>query len=132
MLPLRYPWVWRAAGWLLIAVVSVGSVVPERTLDALGALEIPDKVEHATSYFVLMIWFAGLHTRRGYALIAIGLVALGFGLELVQGQLGYRTFDWLDLWADIAGVAVGWVLATVWLEGWCLRVENRFLPATPD
>lgn len=132
MLPLRHPWLWRTAGWVLVLAVSLGSVVPERTLDMLGMANLPDKVEHAVSYFVLMVWFAGMHTRRGYALIAIGLAALGLGLEFVQGELGYRQYDLLDFAADSVGVAAGFLLAVLGLEGWCLRVERWLLPATPD
>jgi hypothetical protein len=130
VLPLRYPWFWRIVGWALVAVVCIGSVLPERALEVLGALAIPDKVEHATSYLVLMVWFAGLHARRDSVPIAIGLVALGLGLEIVQGRLGYRTFDWLDLAADTVGVVAGWVLSMTWLEGWCQRVERRLFASS--
>jgi hypothetical protein len=130
VLPLRYPWLWRIVGWALVGGVCIGSVLPERALAAIGLLEVPDKVEHVSSYFVLMIWFAGLHARRESVPIAIGLVALGFGLELVQGRLGYRTFDWFDLLADTVGVAAGWILSVTWLEGWCQRVERRLFASS--
>jgi VanZ family protein len=110
--------------------VCIGSVLPDRTLDRLlHGLDVPDKIEHVASYFLLMIWFAGLYSRRSYAVIALTLAALGAALEVVQGQLGYRTFDLLDLLADVVGIGGAWLLAATLLEGWCYRVE-RFLFAS--
>ena len=38
---------------------------------------------HAGSYFVLMVWFAGFYGDALYPSIAIVLLALGIGLDLL-------------------------------------------------
>lgn len=126
MLPLRYPWIWAAFGWFLVAGVVVGSLVPARMLHA---ITISDKLQHAGAYFVLMVWFAGFYPRRRHLAIALTLAALGALLDVLQLLTATRTFDLRDIAADIVGVAVGLVVSRVLLEGWCQRVE-RLLPAS--
>lgn len=121
MLPLRFPWVWMSLGWALVAGVVLGSLLPGGTISAL-ALE--DKLLHAGSYCLLMIWFAGLYERRRHVLIAVGVLGLGVALDLVQGTLSSRSFDWFDIAANGVGVGVGLVLSLSLLGGWCARIES--------
>ena len=68
-----------------------------------------DKLGHLLSYFLLMFWFAQLYARRaGYA---AGFIAMGITLELLQGALGYRSFERYDILANCAGVLLGWAAA---------------------
>jgi VanZ family protein len=120
---LRFPWVWLTGGWLLVLGVIVGSLVPG---DMLRAITISDKVMHAGTYFLLMVWFAGLFPRTRLLLIAVTLIGLGIALDVAQGGTATRTFDLLDILADAVGVAVGLVLSVVLLGGWCQRVERLF------
>ena len=129
MLQLRYPWLWLLLGWSLVVAVCVGSLMPGRALRMIDMLDLPDKLLHAASYFVLMVWFAGLYKRRLYGIIALTLLALGFGLEVVQGQLGYRQFDVLDMVSNTLGILAGLALSVSLLEGWCQRVERRLIRA---
>jgi hypothetical protein len=127
VLPLRYPKFWLVLGWALVGGVCLGSVLPAGALEVLDDLDLSDEALHAGSYFLLMVWFAGLYDRRYHPLIALTLLGLGFALELLQGRLGYRDFDLFDMLANGAGIAAGMALS-VWLfEGWCQRVEERFL-----
>ena len=72
-----------------------------------------DKLGHFLSYGFLMLWFCVLYRRkRVRAFYALGFVALGVALEFMQGNLGYRTFDLLDMAANTAGVMAGWGVAT--------------------
>jgi glycopeptide antibiotics resistance protein len=68
-----------------------------------------DKVGHVLAYGLLMLWFAELYVRRIF--FAFGFIAMGVGLEFIQGMLGYRTFDVLDMLANTAGVFLGWLAA---------------------
>ena len=126
MLPLRFPKAWAALGWLLVAGVVVGSLIPGPALEAID-LGISDKVMHAGAYLVLMVWFAGFHRRREYLIIAVVLVALGAGLDLLQGLTATRSLDWHDIAMNTAGVFVGLILSLLLLGGWCQRVEQRLL-----
>jgi VanZ family protein len=126
LLRLRYPWLWSALGWLLVAGVVVGSLVPSRMLHA---LTISDKLMHAGSYFLLMVWFAGLYSRRRHFAVALVLLGLGIGLDLLQGMTKTRTFDPADIAANATGILAGLLLSMWLLEGWCQRLERRLLGA---
>jgi len=58
---------------------------------------------------------------------ALGFVALGAGLELLQGLGGARDPSWADGLANAAGAGGGWLLMGTRLRGGQGRVENRFV-----
>jgi glycopeptide antibiotics resistance protein len=43
----------------------------------------------------------------------MGFVAMGIGLEFMQGQLGYRTYEVFDMYANTLGVLLGWAAALI-------------------
>jgi VanZ family protein len=122
MLPLRHRKTWLALSGLLVAGVVFGSLQPNPPLVMPGNF---DKVEHFAAYFLLAGWFTGLYPRSTYWTVAIGLLVLGIGLEVLQGamELG-RVPDVFDMAANAAGVAVGVALALVATGGWARRVES--------
>jgi VanZ family protein len=124
MLPLRYPWLWMLLGWTLIAGVIYGSLAPAGVM---RALPVTDDIMHASSYGLLMTWFAGLYSRNRYVWIALVVLALGLALEIVQSQLSYRSFDPFDLLSNAIGVSVGFILSFWVFAGWCQRLEKRFI-----
>lgn len=124
MLPLRFPKLWSAVGWLLLAAVIVGSLIPGPVLQE---IDISDKVMHSGAYFTLMVWFAGFYRRELYPLIAAVLLALGMSLDLLQIMTETRSFDWFDVAMNAAGVGFGLALSLLLLGGWCQRVEQRLL-----
>ena len=124
LLPLRFPKLWSAIGWLMIAAVIVGSLIPGPAVAAVG---VNDKVMHAAAYFLLMVWFAGCYRRDRYLTIAAALVALGIGLDTLQVLTATRSFDWYDVAMNCAGVVAGLALSWSLLGGWCQRVEQRLL-----
>ena len=85
-----------------------------------------DKLGHVLAYGILMFWFCQLHAQpRARLAYAIGFIALGVGLEFVQGRLSYRTYDEWDMLADAVGVGAGWLIATVVTPGILERFERR-------
>ena len=124
MLPLRFPWFWMLLGWAFVAVVVAGSVSPEVRI-AILSFAWGDKVAHAASYCLLMVWFAGLYARRYHAVVALFLIVLGALLEVVQWSLPYRIFEPADMVANGVGVAIGLVLSVSVFAGWCQRMESR-------
>lgn len=106
-LRLRRLWAGLGAGLVLTVIwLSLAPLPPEAELGP------SDKLNHLAAYFVLMDWHAQLSEGRGRrAALAAGFVALGIGLELLQGLTGYRSAEALDALANAAGVALGWLAA---------------------
>jgi VanZ family protein len=125
LLPLRFPKLWSALGWLLVAAVVIGSLMPGPVVAEV--VDLNDKVMHAGAYCALMVWFAGFYPHRAYPVIATGLVALGLALDLLQRLTETRSFDWYDVAMNSAGVVVGFALSALLLGGWCQRIEQRLL-----
>ena len=67
-----------------------------------------DKLGHFGAYGLLMFWFALLYLSWPIrACYMIGFIALGVGLEFLQGMLGHRLFDVVDMLANGTGVLLG-------------------------
>ncbi len=96
----------RRLSWLLFgawtALVVAALVVPTDRLPRLFWQGL-DKVAH-TAMFTVMGTLA--QAAAPWAGLVIAL-PLALGLELVQKRLPYRTFDRVELLANVIGVAVG-------------------------
>lgn len=95
---------WLAIGWSLVVLVSLLSLAPTERLPEVG---YNDKLGHLLAYFSLMAWFGQIHGARLKPVLA--LLAMGATLELLQGLSGYRDMSGLDLLANAAGIAAGWL-----------------------
>jgi VanZ family protein len=92
----------------MVAAIVWGSLTPSPPeLD----LEGGDKLGHFLSYAALMFWFAQLYATRVY--YAASFVAMGVVLELLQGWLGYRAYELLDMLANTLGVLTGWAAGVI-------------------
>jgi VanZ family protein len=98
-----------AAGWGWAAAIVWLSLTPSPPqLDVVHS----DKLAHFAAYGVLMFWFCQLYARRNVRIAyAAGFFVMGIVLELVQGQLGYRDYELLDMAANAVGVSLGWAAA---------------------
>ena len=85
-----------------------------------------DKWAHALAFALLAIWFAGQYRPRSYWRIALGLLVYGVLIELCQRMLSYRSAEWLDVAADMAGIMAGLLIAAAGLGGWSQRFEAKF------
>ncbi|MCC7548640.1 MAG: VanZ family protein [Burkholderiales bacterium] len=98
---------WELIGWAGIAFLLWLSLTPSPP--QMGGFAHADKIGHALAYALLMVWFAQLRrTRPGRAATALGLLALGVGIEFAQDWGGAREFSRADMVADLAGIALGW------------------------
>jgi len=98
---------WLALGWLLVTLVIVLSLIPPLP-DPLPILGFSDKLGHLFTYTLLMGWFVQLYVSRRLLLIhALLFIAMGAGLEVLQGMGGVRHFEYLDMVANTAGVLLG-------------------------
>jgi VanZ family protein len=120
---LHYSRVWLLGGFCLATGIAVLSLMP---VEKLPEVRVWDKFQHILAYVALGFWFCSITTRRSHAWIAVGLLAYGVLIELLQGQMGMgRQADMFDLGANAAGIASGWLLALTplgrwahWLESW--------------
>jgi VanZ family protein len=101
--------VYVALGWLLVAAIVWLSLTPSPPeVD----FKESDKLGHLFAYGLTMFWFAQLYAARPVRVAYAALfVLMGVGLEFIQGVLGYRTYEVFDMYANSAGVLVGWALA---------------------
>ena len=68
-----------------------------------------DKVGHFLAYGLLMLWFCRLYaSARARAIHGALFIAIGVGLEFIQGMLCYRTYEVYDMYANTLGVLLGW------------------------
>ena len=121
----RRPRLWLGLWVLAILVVIAVCLLPSPALPPLP--DNSDKVEHLLAYFFLAAVAVQLFAeRRALWIVAIGLVALGIGIEVAQGLLTTtRAADPRDAVANTLGVLLG--MATV-LTPWrdlLLRWDKR-------
>ena len=125
MIELRYAWRWQLAGFLLLILVLSAAMVPKMPFDNLVLqFKISDKVLHIVAFTILAAWFSGQYEKRSYWRIAMGLIAFGVLIELVQGTVSYRRSEWLDLVGDAVGIVIGLVIALLGIGGWSRRAEQ--------
>ena len=98
-----------AAGWAWAAAIVWLSLTPSPPqVDVVYS----DKLGHFAAYGLLMFWFARLYPAKGARIAyAVAFVAMGIGLEFLQGHLGYRTYEVFDMYANTLGVLLGWAAA---------------------
>ncbi len=122
--PCRHRSLWHAIGFALIVFVIYQSLTP-------APMALPgdegSRLGHLAAYGTLMGWFSHLHEgRRRRIGLALGLVAMGTALEVIQGATGYRTTDLADAIANTLGVCLGWLLAPPRLPNF-LAMAGRYL-----
>ena len=86
------------------------------------------KLGHILAYAWLMFWFTQIHDSSGTrAAIGLAFLAMGIGLEYVQGMVG-RDFSYTDMRDDGIGIVIGLTLAVTPL-GRALELVERRWPA---
>jgi VanZ family protein len=104
---------WRVAAVVLaVAIVVLGVVPIGGMVEVVGPPDPITTTGHFVSYaalaFVLAAALSGWRTTSRSLIAALALaVALGAGVELLQGPIPYRDASLLDLAVDAAGAVVG-------------------------
>lgn len=125
MLPLRHTRRWRFVGAIILLVVLLATMAPAFLFDVrLKQVVSHDKWAHFLAFLFLAVWFSGQYARQSYWRLGTALLAFGALIEVCQYASGYRSAEWLDLAADLAGIVVGLLLAVAGAGGWSLRLEE--------
>ncbi|WP_349656990.1 VanZ family protein [Xanthomonas sp. 10-10] len=123
--PFHRPRLWVGLWIAAIVVVIAVCLGPPPEIPELP--DNSDKAEHFLT-FALLCWGAVqlFATHRAQAVAAIGLVALGIGIEIAQGALTTnRSADPYDALADTLGIVAGLCLAWTPLRFVMLRIDQR-------
>ena len=129
MLPLVYRRSWQIAGFSLLFCVLALALLPAIWFwpdSGQGFWEIPDKWLHGLTFVLLAVWFSGQYARYSYWKMISGLLIFGALIEACQYLLPYRSAEYGDMLADVAGIACGTMIALVGVGGWSLRAESWF------
>lgn len=124
--------VWLTIGWLLVVLVVYLSLKPGwLPLDALGRDQtihnVSYGISHVLAYGTLMLWFLQLYPIWRWPWIALGLFALGVGLEGLQGLTADREPGVSDAMANTIGIGFGWLLGRAGLSRTLETIERRIL-----
>lgn len=99
-----------AAVAIVLAVVVVGSLVSPSSLPTPGFAGW-DKLQHAAAYFALALVAFYASDRDRWLVVAVGVAALGAGIEVAQAFLPHRTASVADAAANVVGVAAALVVS---------------------
>ena len=88
---------------IIIFTVTYLHVMTTPSIEIDASLSI-DKVAHVVIFYFVGLWFF-LIIRNDYSLILMALLfTYALMMEILQMNLSYRSFDWLDWVADIFGL----------------------------
>ena len=120
-------WSWLGLGWIWVIAIFYLSLMPHPPEPLPMGFWGADKLEHALSYCLLMLWFSQIYTKLSLRLLlTVLLLAMGIAIEYLQGETGYRFFEYADMLANASGVMLGWVWARTALGGIFLLLETHF------
>ena len=88
-------------------------------------LGIPlDKVLHFLMFtpfpILSSLVFINKNQKTGISLLILSILAaagacMAYGTELIQSEIGYRSYEIKDFIADLTGIATGSIIATIYL-----------------
>ena len=122
--PLRHRNAWLALWLFAVTVLVVVCLLPSADLPK---LHVSDKFEHALAFAALSASAVQLFERgRALVVVALGLLALGVGIEFAQGLLTTtRAMEGADVVADTVGIVAGLAVAFTPLRDLLLHVAGR-------
>jgi len=68
-----------------------------------------DKLAHIAFFYLSSLWFFLIVRPDQAIVIIIFMTVYASSLELLQMTVAYRTFEWLDLFADVLGIFLSFI-----------------------
>lgn len=121
--PLRYAWLWLTMG---VALLLTGAVLALLPLSVALPPRAGDKVLHLAGFAALTVWFFGVFQPHARPRVAVGLMAYGASIEVLQSFIPHRFAEGLDLIFNVVGIGAGWLMSAAGLHGWCETIESWF------
>ena len=119
---------WLSIGGLLVALIVFLSLTPDPpTINATGSYTFA----HVLAYGTLMLWFLRLYPISRRLIIAVGLIAMGILIELLQGLTVVRSSDYMDMVANTGGVMLGWLFGKSRLCSALEALERQIMRLSP-
>ena len=97
-------------------VITGGSLFKLNNIIELPSVNFIDKILHLSAYFVvtlswLFAFYKSLKFSSRESLIITAIFIYGIIIEVLQGTLtSYRQADLLDIFANLTGIVIAWVL----------------------
>ncbi|MBN1850336.1 MAG: VanZ family protein [Deltaproteobacteria bacterium] len=124
MKPLKWIKFWLFLGWIFIGIVVFLSLDPSPP--EMAGFTGLDKISHFVAYAFMMLWFGFCYLHGAtYGHVGIGLIVMGVALEFLQGLMGYRSMEFLDMAVNTFGVVFGWFLAKTRLSSALIYLEKE-------
>jgi len=110
--------------WAAIGLAGCTALMAACLMPSPPQADVPgyDKLVHLVAYLCLGAWFGVVFPQR-YGRIFCGLLALGVGIECVQGLTDFRSFEVADMVADAVGIVAGLALARLGVMRWLNFVD---------
>ncbi len=91
----------------IITILSIQEVNIESSVNSL------DKVLHflCFSYLTLITWLSRILNKELHVYVIV--LAYGILIEIAQRYLPYRSFEYLDIFADFVGVIAGLIIIKI-------------------
>ena len=89
-------------------IVSMGIYSHLMQVDIETSLSI-DKLAHIAFFYISSLWFLLIVRPDQAVVIIIFMTLYAFSLELLQMTTVYRTFEWLDWFADMFGIFLSFI-----------------------
>ncbi len=107
---------WGIAATILAVLIAFVSLLPPRGTPGVEIADLGEvlaTVGHALAYAALAAVAVLAQRRARPALTLVGVVAYGALLEIAQGALGLRSFQWTDIAANAIGALAGILVVLV-------------------
>ena len=112
--------------YFLLLLVAFLSLKPK--MEGLD-IQVNDKFGHGLAYFVLMVNGFLAFGKKNEARVFLFLVLFGALMEILQGLTPNRETSFLDLFANVTGICLGWLFVRIF-EKWIVRLLQKLKIST--
>jgi len=121
---LKYMRIWWSVSFLMVAGVYAVCLMPIQ--GPISGPEYADKIWHFVTYVMVMLWFSQLYHPRVQRWILLGVILMGFSIECLQALTPWRSFELMDMVANISGAILGAWMARSELHQFLFNIEARW------